>query len=146
MWCFLAEYSLSKFLDEPGTGDWTASGLLSQTVQELGIPVECINHIGMTLRSFAREALAHYQQERTDLPGRIRIFCQKKLVDNVYSAKTSRTYHTEHAMEHAQLIIDSGKKMNGGWGYFIIERSGGEAGSSERSSLLVDLYLYQEEK
>jgi hypothetical protein len=49
-------------------------------------------------------------------------------------------------MEHAQLIIDSGKKMNGGWGYFIIERSGGEAGSSERSSLLVDLYLYQEEK
>ena len=117
MWCFLAEYSLSKFLDEPGTGDWTASGLLSQTVRELGIPVERLENVEMTLRSLSREALRDFKQESVEFSGRIRIFCQQKMID---------------------------EEMKGGWGYFIIDRSGDEASSSGKSHPLIDLYLYRE--
>jgi len=61
VWVFLAEYSLSTFLEEPDAGDELAAGMPSQTVRELGMPVEWIHHAEKTLRSFSREALAYYQ-------------------------------------------------------------------------------------
>ena len=117
VWYLLGEYSLSKFLSDAEEGDKITAGLLSQTVRELRIPIERVENIERALRSSAGEALAHTKQGRVELPGRIRIFCEKKMID---------------------------EEMRGGWGYFIVERSGGQADSLSRPYSIVDLYLYKE--
>lgn len=145
VWYFLAEFSLSEFMsDRDRTGDLTAR-LLFQTVRELGIPPDCVENIEMTLTGFAKEALMHFRQGRIELPERIRLFCQKKMIANANSAKTSMPYDAEPGMEHAPAIPYPGAKTNGGWGYFLIERGGNlSAGSSVRSWNPIDLYLYKE--
>ena len=106
---------------------------------------ECMENIARTLVGFAKEALARYKQERLEFPGRIRIFCQKKIMDDANSAKTSRPYHTEQCRKQKQIFPDSGANTVGGWGYFMIER--GEdlppySSAIPRNS--IDLYLYKE--
>jgi hypothetical protein len=84
----------------------------------------------------------HDKQEGLEFPARIRIFCQKKIIDDANAARTtSRPYHTEPAMEHSPMILDFGTKMNGGWGCFLIQRG---ANVSDDSHYVVDLYLYRE--
>ena len=103
---------------DPEKCDKITAGLLSQTVQELSMPIECVENIEMTLRSLAREALAHFEQGRVELPWRIRIFCKKKMIDG---------------------------EMKGGWGYFVIERSRDSSTSDcTEPHHFIDLYLYKE--
>jgi hypothetical protein len=90
--------------------------------------------------------MTHFKQGRLEISGGIRIFCQKKIVDDANSARTtSRHDQAEQAAEHGQIVLDSGMKKNGGWGYFMVER--GE-NFSPTSSLnphnCIDLYLYKE--
>jgi hypothetical protein len=145
VWYFLAEYSLSEFTADLNVGEKLMAGSLFQTVRELGIPPEYVENIEMMLTGFAKEALVHFKQGGLELPGRIRIFCQKKMIDNANSAKTSRPYDTEQTLEHAQFVHHPGTKINGGWGYFLIERGGDvSTGSSASSWNSVDLYLYKE--
>jgi hypothetical protein len=66
------------------------------------------------------------------------------MIDDANSVKTSSLYNEEQAMEHAPIKYHSSTIMNGGWGYFIIERSGDDAGSSESARPFIDLYLYKE--
>jgi hypothetical protein len=47
-------------------------------------------------------------------------------------------------LEHTPIVYHSGTILSGGWGYFIIERSCDDAGSSERARPFIDLYLYKE--
>lgn len=122
------------------------AGSLFQTVQELDMSPECMESIARTLSGFAKEAFAHHNQGRSEFPGRIRIFCQKKIIDDVNPGRsTSRSDHAEKVKEHAHMILDSGMKINGGWGYFLIERGGNVSTESPASSWnSVDLYLYKE--
>jgi len=146
IWYFLAEFSLSEFLLDRDRSDELTVGVLRQVVQELGILPECVENIEMTLAGFATEALVRFQQGGLELPGRVRLFCQKKIIDDVNSGSAAaRPNHTEQVMEHAQMILDSSTKMNGGWGYFLIKRgSNVSTGSPTRSWNSVDLYLYKE--
>ncbi len=114
LWHFLAEFPLSEFLSDHERSGVLAAGALYRTVRELGMPPECAANIEMTLAGFAVEAQEHFKQERLEIPGRIRVFCQNKLI------------------------------TNGGWGYFLIERSSASAGSAGPSWNSVDLYLYEE--
>lgn len=117
-WQLFAECPLSEFLSDHDKGDGLAAGLLDQTRQELGLPPERVENIEMTLSRFARKALARFNQGGFELPVHIRVFCQKKKVD---------------------------EKINGGWGYFLIERTEGSSDSLlMRSQHLVDLYIYRE--
>jgi hypothetical protein len=51
----------------------------------------------------------------------------------------------EQSEEPATIIHHPKTEMNGGWGYFLIERSGGFVPhSSVVIKNLVDLYLYKE--
>jgi hypothetical protein len=144
-WHLLAEYSLSEFLSELNTGDKLKAGLLLQTVRELGLPPEYVENIEMMLIGFAKEALEHFKQGGFELPGRIRIFCQKKMIDDSNPAKTSIPYNTEQMLEQPQIVHRPGKKMYGGWGYFLIERGDDVSTvSSVRSWNSVELYLYRE--
>ncbi len=106
---------------------------------------ECMENIAGTVTEFAKEALVRYKQEGPEFPGRIRIFCQKKIIDDANSEKTSRPYHTEQDKKQKQIFSDSSASRIGGWGYFSIERGGDISTDSPLSSgNSVDLYLYKE--
>ena len=145
VWYLLAELSLKDFFSNHDQRDKPAAGSLFQILQELGISTECMENIARTLAGFAIEAFARGKQGRQEFPGRIRIFCQKKIIDDANSVKASRLYHTKQGKKHAQSFPDSGADMIGGWGYFMIDR--GEDLPSSSSSIphnYVDLYLYKE--
>ena len=106
---------------------------------------ECTENIARTLAGFAKEALVRTKQGRLEFPGYIRIFCQKKIIDDANSEKTSRPYHTEQGKKQKQIFPDSGANTVGGWGYFMIER--GEDLPPYSSAIphnYIDLYLYKE--
>jgi hypothetical protein len=101
--------------------------------------------IARTLAASAKEALARTKQGRREFAGRIRIFCQRKILDDANSTKPSRPVHTEPDKEQKQTFADSGANAIGGWGYFIIER--GEDLPPDSPAIphnSIDLYLYQE--
>jgi hypothetical protein len=144
-WQFIAEFPLNELLSDHDKGGELTAGLLFKMMLEMGIPLEYLEDIEMTLTGFAKEALVHFKRGGLELPERIRVFCQKKIIDNAYSAKTSRPYDTEQVLEHAQFVYPTDTKINGGWGYFLIERGGNvSTGTSASSWNSVDLYLYKE--
>jgi hypothetical protein len=139
LWILLVELSLSDFLDRPG------AGYLFKKLRELGMPPASLENIARALAGSAKEALTRSKQERLELPGRIRIFCQKKILEEANSVRPSRGYHTEPDKKQKETFPDVGAKTIGGWGYFIIER--GEdlpPDSSVSPHHDVDLYLYKE--
>ena len=145
VWYLFAEYSLSEIVTKNSKGDELTAGFLFQPFQELGVPNEWIGNIEMTLSAFAKKVLVvPFKQRRLEISASIRIFCQKKVIDDVNSTNASRPEHTVQTMEHIPFIDPCGTSMNGGWGYFIIERSGDYAGSSQRFHPFIDLYLYKE--
>jgi hypothetical protein len=146
VWVLLAELLFSDFLSDHDRRDEPTVGLLFQTVQKLGMPLECMENIAMLVTEFTKESPVYYKQEGPEFPPRIRIFCQKKILDDANAARaTSQPDHTEQAMEHSPMILDFGTKMNGGWGCFLIERGCNVSDdASLRSHHLVDLYLYRE--
>jgi hypothetical protein len=78
VWILLAEHSFSDFLSDQERGEQPAAGSLFQSLRELGMSPECMENIARALAGFAQEARARAKQGRLELPGRIRIFCQKK--------------------------------------------------------------------
>lgn len=145
VWYLLAEFALSEILFEHGQGYGPKDRCLFQVVKELGMSLECVENIEITLAGFAKEALAHFKQGNVELPGRIRVYCQNKIIEYVNSARAdSRSCHAEQSVEHLQLIYQSTAKM-GGWGYFLIERAGNvPVDSLDGSWKTIDLYLYKE--
>ncbi|RPI82166.1 MAG: hypothetical protein EHM41_19020 [Chloroflexi bacterium] len=132
-------------MEKPDAGDEGGAGMPSQAVRELVMPGDCIHHVEKTLRSFAREALEHFQQERMELDGRIRIFCQKKMIEDACSEKSSRFKNIKQIIGQERYIRYSGLKMDGGWGYFLIIRGENyqEDGSVSPQNR-IDLYIYKE--
>ena len=146
VWILLAELSVGDFLSDQYGSEEPTAGYLFQMVRELGMPLDCVENIAMLVSEFAKESPVHDKQERLEFPEWIRIFCQKKIIDDANAARaTSRSYPTEQAMKHSRKILDSGTKMKGGWGCFLLKRG---ANVSEDASLsshhVVDLYLYRE--
>jgi hypothetical protein len=117
-WYLLGEYSLGELSLDPEKGDKSAAEIFSEILRELAIPIEDFENIEMILRSFAREALMHFRQGRLGFPGRVRIFCQKKMIN---------------------------QEVQGGWGYFVIERSR-DASSLDSTEFqrLLDVFFYEE--
>jgi hypothetical protein len=107
--------------------------------------LENLESIDQMLAGFAAEALTHFKPGNPDLPGRIRVFCQQKMIETANSVRTARLYTAEQAMEPEPEIHPSGTKMNGGWGCFLIKRGGSDSeAASPRPQYFVDLYLYSE--
>jgi len=144
VWYLFAEFPLSETSSVDSKTEEFTAGFLAQSFRKLGIQPEQIERIEMTLAAFVKEELMHYTLARSELPGRIRVFCQKKVSDDANSAKTSRPDNTEHTSEQAPILYHSGTTMGGGWGYFILGRSGHSTGYSERSHPIVEIYLYKE--
>jgi len=144
-WYLLAEYALSEIMPDNGREDRQAAGFLSQPFRALGVPPEWIEKVEMTLSGYAKLARVPVKQGNLERSGSIRVFCHKKVIDDANSSQASRPDHAELTMEHTPIKIHSSTKMNGGWGYFLIDRGGNVSnGSSVSSRNSVDLYLYKE--
>jgi len=136
--------------------DALTAGFLIQPFQEWGVPPELIYQIGLSLTDFVPKIGFPVEQGRQERPGILRIFCQNNVIADPKAAKTSRTVQAGPTLEvspeaplkaplKASPIQDpSSTILNRGWGFFIVDRSCGGAGSSEECSHRVDLYLYQE--
>ncbi len=73
----------------------------------------------MVLRSFARKALRQSHLDDDMHPGQIRIFCQKKILD---------------------------EEVKEGWGYFVIEkpRDASPQDDGGETQNVMDFYIYEE--
>jgi hypothetical protein len=143
VWVLLAELPLVVFLSDQDWRDEPAVRFLFQTLRELGMSPESVENTAGMLAEFAKEALACTRQGRLESPGRIRMLCQKKIIDDASSVKTSRP--PESGKKQKQSFPDSRANMIGGWGYFMIERGGDlPPDSSAIPHNYIDLYLYKE--
>lgn len=143
-WYLLAEYPLNVMMPDYRIVYERIAGLLFQIFKELGVPPELIRKIVFTLMGFTPKTRMSVKQRRLERLGRTRIFCQKKVIDNADPKNQSRPDQAESMMKPGLIQDPSDTILNGGWGYFIVERSRGSADSSERPCPLFDLYLYKE--
>lgn len=118
-WYLLGEYSLSGLLPDPEKDPQRPVELPSTMVREMDIPLERIEPVEMALRSFASKALRQMQPDGEGHPRQIRIFCQKKILD---------------------------EEIKGGWGYFVIEkpRDAIPQDDGEETREVMDFYIYEE--
>jgi hypothetical protein len=145
VWILLAELSFIEFLSDQDQSGGLVARSIFQTLQELGMPLEDMENIASTMAGFAKESSVHTKQGKEEFPGLIRILCQKKMIDDEGSAKTSQPYHIEQVKKQKQNFSGIGTNRTGGWGYFIIERCEDlRSDSSAISKSYIDLYLYQE--
>ena len=104
-----------------------------------------MENITRTLAEFAREASLRTRQGNLEFPGRIRIFCQKRRIDEANAAKPLEPSQAEPGKELRQMISDSTLKGIPGWGYFMIARV--EVLPLDSSAIphgCMDLYLFKE--
>ena len=123
-WSSVAEFSPGdNFKDEEEAAVLMVSPLF-QTIRRLGLPPEYLKRIEGTVSETTRGARRQSHPCLQDLPVRIRLFCNNKTLD--------RLYH-------------SGGQVNGGWGYYVIERSRDLPNASCRDLCrVVEIYLYRE--
>jgi hypothetical protein len=123
--------------------DRLTAGDLFRTLQELGLSPECVQNIAKALTGLVKELFAPDKQARLELAGRIRIFCQKKIIDD--AALTKSMSPPEQDKQAKPIFLDAKMNQIGGWGYFIIER--GEDLPPYSSAICqssIYLYLYKE--
>ena len=117
-WYLLGEYPLSNILSGAEIDDRITAPILSQMGGTIENQNESIERNTIKLSSLAKEAMEKYTLGRVEAPGRIRIYCQKKMIE---------------------------EGVNGGWGYFVIERSSDtETNTGIKPGPYVDLYIYKE--
>ncbi len=123
-WDFITEYPMTELIVDEDIEAELKIGSLSQTMQESGLPMECLQKLGEAIRGTAREASRHLLRGRPNLPVHIRLFCQRMPGDG---------------------LPHSNKQTNGGWGYYIIEK-GGDFPSTigYKYHRVLELYLYKE--
>ncbi len=122
-WEFLAEYPLSIPAAGGAIERDMPDGMLFQALQDLGLPAECLRRLERTFVNFAQEAKGQDRRGKLERSVFIRLFCQKKTIEN----------------DEPALI------GNGGWGYFLIEPGDDfRPVSSGNSGNRIDLYVYKE--
>ena len=144
-WQFLAEFPLNELLSDREKGFDRTVELMLQTMRESGMLLDCHGYINLTLKEFIKKAQAHIEQGSFGWSGRMRLFCQKKLFEDANSAKNSRLSIAEPASEYRQGDDLLGAKMDGGWGYYVIERGRDPARApGEEACRVTELYFYKE--
>ncbi len=120
-WVLLAELPFIDFLSDQDQRDESVIKSRFQPLWELGMSPEDSKNIARAVARFAREILTPTRQRRSDFPEWIRIFCQKKMIDDVNATISSLL--SEQDKQQKEMVSDFAIGMIGGWGYFMIERS-----------------------
>lgn len=123
-WYPIAELSLDEVvLNQEKIVEFTAEPLI-QTIRELSLPVEYIKRIEGTITEAIRgvNSSLNYCEQGPSVC--IYLYFKKKLMDSVQQ---------------------TGDQMNGGWGYYLIERNRDLLnGCCEQLCRVVEVYLYNE--
>lgn len=123
-WHLLAECSIGvdDFGKNPGVK--LSIGSLIDTMRKLGLPPKTLHQIEGTITRIANEALSHIYLGRPILPVYIRLFCERKTIDQIPLTEAH---------------------MNGGWGYYLIERVVELSPDYFKGyRRVIELYLYSE--
>ncbi len=145
IWEYLAEYPLNELLVDMDLRDKPEEGLLVRSIRELGIQLELVDVIERKLIGFASQALMQLNQRRFEAPTYVRLYCQKETPDDSNPVNMLDRHKSRQTLESAQIIDRRKPKINGGWGYFLVERGvSSKTGTSATLLNWVDLYLYQE--
>jgi len=144
-WSFLGEYPLNELMVEMDNRDRTNTSTLFQSIRAMGIHPELLSNIASKLMGFVKEAVAQLNKGSYQAPAFIRLFCQKKTMEDINSAKSSNQFNAELTIEPNQIIHQPDAGITGGWGCFLIKRGGNDSEDASPSShYFVDLYLYRE--
>ena len=144
-WSFLGEYPLNELMVEMDNRDRTNTSTLFQSIRAMGIHPELLSNIASKLMGFVKEAVAQLNKGSYQAPAFIRLFCQKKTMEDINSAKSSNQFNAELTIEPNQIIHQPDAGINGGWGCFLIKRGCNDSEDTSPSShYFVDLYLYRE--
>jgi hypothetical protein len=145
VWDLLGEFPLNELLVDMDLRDKPESGLLFQAIRDLGVRSVLLDIIEKKLIVFATEAQAQLSQRRLEAPIYVRLFCHIKPKEDDNSTKSSSRHKAAQTSESRQLIHRYEPDVNGGWGYFLVERgAGSQVGSSASNCNWIDLYLYKE--
>lgn len=126
-WHLLAEFSLEEFLSERGRSEGLLAGSLSLSHYELEPLSVWLASWEWMLAKCAKEMWGQSEQG-----GRVFVFCQRKVID-------------DGCLERAPGGPDHGKRMNGGWGYYAIEKGRDSTGAAGQASChIIEIYLYRE--
>lgn len=144
IWLLLSEFSLSEFPLDEDIAVELSLGWIFQTMREFGLPWELTNQIEMPLSWTLRKAINCFNRCTNRSIG-IRLFCQPRMMVEIRQAKTSQSPLTQQIMEPSENLRSPGDKMNGGWGYFLVESGGDITRTSYMDhNQVVEVYLYQE--
>ncbi len=140
-WYLLAEFSANEFLSDDGRSAGLMAGFLPQRIQELDTLPEWAAILEAMLARFAREVREHFGQG-----GRVRVFCQRQIIDEGYSERVApQPDAAGQRLHRAQAILGPGKKMKGGWGYYAIEKGSDSTGAAcQESCHTIEIYVYRE--
>lgn len=117
-WYLFGEYPLSNFSAGAEIEDKIRAATAAQMGGALENQNECIERVANKLSALAKEAVVNFSPGRAEATGRMRIYCQKQMIE---------------------------EGIQGGWGYFVIERScEAESSSGLEAGYRVDLYIYKE--
>jgi hypothetical protein len=145
VWSFIGEFPLEILLTIVDRGDRTTAGLNFQSFDDLGIGFELIRIIERKLTWFAREMLVQLNQRGFDAPARIRLFCLKKTIAEANYKHSSNKAAKRNGLKTNQAFRQPDIEAGGGWGYFLVKRSGNlQSGVDASSNNYIDLYLYKE--
>ncbi len=140
-WYLLVEFSQEEFLSDRSRSVGLRAGFLSLLLQELDTLPEWAASLEALLARFAKEVWEYGEQG-----GHVRVFCQRKIIDEGYlEREASQLDRSGKRMERPQAIPDPGKKINGGWGYYAIEKGRDltDAAYTEPCPI-IEIYVYRE--
>ena len=123
-WYFIAEFLLEEVNFDEFLGTELTAGSFYQAMLNRGIPPQYIKQIKGTIAKTIRGLSGSFNHNMPDLPIRICVFSNEKTMDR---------------------LPHSDGQMNGGWGYYMIERGGDFQNPACQEHLRVmELYLYKE--
>lgn len=143
-WHLLFVFSIQDLLTDIDQKSETATISLFRFLNYLGVSPDFVENIPKTIAGFAKKAEMHDEQERRKTPEQIRIFCQKKLLNEVIPMDFPMDNRNNLAIEQTQNFSNIMANRLGGWGYFIIERSEKNLSSSANRHTFLDLFIYKE--
>ena len=113
--------------------------------RELGLPPETIKKVEGTIIETVREAMDQLDIEQPNLLFEVRFYYSKKVAHVLSQMKSSKPGSSERSMELVQEFTQSKIPLNGGWGYFLVERGKDSLENSNLGSRqVIELYLYKE--
>lgn len=123
LWFLLAEYLLNDGIAEEDMEAELPGESPVLALRLLGLSPETFNKIRTTIACAARKASGEKNTGHKNLPVSVSLFCESKII---HSASLDK------------------ECINGGWGFYVIDRSRNDPDPFLEGQRVLELYLYRE--